>query len=467
MVESNPKIQTSLSANASPENAPEGSTVTISGSLAPAGVAALEVACTDPGGNVTNAAVSTDASGNYTWQQAGCSVGDWTVEVRYAGSVSREPCEATAHFRAAVHEVTFDAGPTVDPARVASGGSASCSAAASDSLGHAVTYHWSDSGSGGSFAPSAAAQNPTYTAPVNVSGDDELVSISCTAACAESEETQCVRSAVLTVESAPVPRCTVTAPASPTNTSPLTFGIQFTEAVTGLTAASAVVGGGHASGLTGEGASYTLSVTPSRDGVVTCQVPAGAAIDAGGLPNAASNTASATFDTTAPVVVIAQPTTDPSCVRVGDHMMLRGSASGDAAAVGWVNETTGESGERAGTSAWSVGSVSLVPGENAICVTATDVAGNSGTARVTANRIDVDADAFVDAWRGSALVSVPLVPDSDDPKTVVGFVDQKWCRFDSLWCGYVYYPDASTLLRPSRRDAVPRVLCGVRRGRSA
>ena len=36
---------------------------------------------------------------------------------------------------------------------------------------------WNDGGAGGSFAPSASVQNPSYTAAANVTGSDRLVTL--------------------------------------------------------------------------------------------------------------------------------------------------------------------------------------------------------------------------------------------------------------------------------------------------
>jgi len=452
-IQANPRIHTSLSATASPPVLTVGATVTVTGSLTPAAQSVLSLACTDPGGVVTRTDVSTDSSGSYTWRQAAGSTGDWMVTVSYAGSVSCEPAVGTTGFTvseppSAPHEIVFTAGPTVSPVKVASAGAAQCSAAATDSQEHSVVYQWSDGGVGGAFAPNAAAQNPVYTAPANTSGRDAQVILSCTAACAESSSIHRSGAADLTVESVAVPICTVTGPARPTNANPITFNISFSQTVTGLAAHSIVIGGGRAGDLLGDGAAYTLSVIPNGDGTVTCRVPAGAARNSDGYGNSESNTASVTFSATAPDVVITNPTTDPTCVRVGAELDLWGTASLDTAGLTWANETTGESGQCAGTVMWLAEQIPLQVGDNTICVTATDTAGNSGADRISITRLDVDVDALRDAWRGVAMVSVPVIPDLSDPKLVVRFQDWKWCRYSSLSGFYVYYPDASTYFDP-------------------
>jgi Tol biopolymer transport system component len=76
--------------------------------------------------------------------------------------------------------VTADCAPDTVP----SAGSTSCTATFSDSQGHGIaSWSWSDGGAGGAFSPSAAVQNPTYTAPANTTGADILVRLTVTATC--------------------------------------------------------------------------------------------------------------------------------------------------------------------------------------------------------------------------------------------------------------------------------------------
>ncbi len=92
-----------------------------------------------------------------------------------------------------------------------------------------------------------------------------------------------------------------TSVSSPTNASPIPVSIEFSESVTGFTLAGLSVTNGTASSFSGTGASYTADVTPTADGTVLVQVPAGVAQDAAG-DNAASNVLSVTYDATAPTV---------------------------------------------------------------------------------------------------------------------------------------------------------------------
>src|SRR5207253_2242550 len=86
--------------------------------------------------------------------------------------------------------------------------------------------------------------------------------------------------------------------------SPITFTFQFSETVTGFTAADVSVTNGTKGTFTAvDGDTYTLDVTPTSDGTVTASVGANAAQDAGGNGNTAAS-ASVTSDQTSPTLAI-------------------------------------------------------------------------------------------------------------------------------------------------------------------
>ena len=86
----------------------------------------------------------------------------------------------SASFAAHDLSVTADASPST----VASGGSSDLTASASDSRGHSIaSWAWNDGGAGGSFAPSASVQNPTYTAPANLGESDLYITLTVQATC--------------------------------------------------------------------------------------------------------------------------------------------------------------------------------------------------------------------------------------------------------------------------------------------
>ena len=89
---------------------------------------------------------------------------------------------------------------------------------------------------------------------------------------------------------------------SPTNSADAGFTVTFSEDVT--FAGDILVTGGTASPArpTGTASSFTFTVAPTSDGVVTVRIPSGVAGDNAGNANSESNTASLTFDHTVPTI---------------------------------------------------------------------------------------------------------------------------------------------------------------------
>ena len=100
----------------------------------------------------------------------------------------------------------------------------------------------------------------------------------------------------------------------PTSTSPIVFDVVFSEAVTGFDATDisftgSTVGGTLVAVISGAGPAYTVTVTGmTGSGTVVASIPAAAATDVGGNPNAASTSTdnSVTFDGVGPTVTINQ-----------------------------------------------------------------------------------------------------------------------------------------------------------------
>ncbi len=113
--------------------------------------------------------------------------GDLNVELTATASCAGpEPLVASDSVTVTVQSVPHVLSVTafVSPDSVASGGVALLTASAADSLGHEIeSWHWSDAGAGGTFSPSPFVQSPSYTAPVNTSGEGLTVIISVTATC--------------------------------------------------------------------------------------------------------------------------------------------------------------------------------------------------------------------------------------------------------------------------------------------
>jgi hypothetical protein len=84
-------------------------------------------------------------------------------------------------YVAGTHTVTVTA--TVTPNPVASGGSTALVATGVDSLNHpGLVWNWSDGGAGGTFS-STSVRNPTYTAPLNGTASQRVITLVVTATC--------------------------------------------------------------------------------------------------------------------------------------------------------------------------------------------------------------------------------------------------------------------------------------------
>ncbi len=173
--------------------------------------------------------------------------------------------------------------------------------------------------------------------------------------------------------------CSVAGPASPTRQSPITFNIRFSEDVTGLTAESINVTGGTKGQLGGSGAAYTLPVTPSADGNVTCSVPAGAAQGVTGKGNEASNTATVRFDSTSPTCEVSGPTKYTGQASV--DLAIRFSEDVTGLTSAGISVTGGTAGTLSGSGSTYTLSVTPTVGQNITCQVpagaAQDAAGNA------------------------------------------------------------------------------------------
>jgi hypothetical protein len=104
------------------------------------------------------------------------------------------------------------------------------------------------------------------------------------------------------------PTVTMSSPATnPTTTSPILVTVQFSETVTGFGVGDITPGNATVSNFVAvDGDTYTFDLTPSGDGLVTVDIPAGVAQDGSGNLNSAASQFSRTFDTLAPDVTINQ-----------------------------------------------------------------------------------------------------------------------------------------------------------------
>ena len=122
-------------------------------------------------------------------------------------------------------------------------------------------------------------------------------------------------------------------------TAPFPVQLDFSESVSGLTLSDLSVTNGTTSNLNGNGAAYTVTVTPTAEGVVTIQLPANQVEDAAGNLNNASNTLSVNYsepmtgDCTVPINLALNQNTsqssDYSGNEAGAELAVDGNTNGN------------------------------------------------------------------------------------------------------------------------------------------
>lgn len=170
-----------------------------------------------------------------------------------------------------------------------------------------------------------------YTIPITPTGEGPFTcKVIAGAAQDAAGNSNTVSSTVQIIYDITPPTVSVTPSGTFAKNAPFVFSLSFSESVAGLTAAGVTVTNGTKGALTGSGANYSLQVTPTGEGLVTCQVNAGAARDPATNGNTVSNTASITFDTIAPTLVSAHlfsSNPDDTLAVVGDLITLNFTTS--------------------------------------------------------------------------------------------------------------------------------------------
>ena len=152
----------------------------------------------------------------------------------------------------------------------------------------------------GGAASSFSGNGKTYTATITPSGDYSVQVAAAVAQDAHGNNNAASNTASGSYD-ATAPTVTVTDVPATANAA-FTATFTFSEAVTGFVVGDITVTGGAASNFSGNGKTYTATITPSGD--YSVQVAAAVAQDAHGNNNAASNTASGSYDATAPTVTV-------------------------------------------------------------------------------------------------------------------------------------------------------------------
>eukprot|EP00899_Mesostigma_viride_P015383 jgi/Mesvir1/23846/Mv10649-RA.1 len=222
------------------------------------------------------------------------------------------------------------------------------------------------------------------------------------------------------------PSVALTTASASTNVSPILVTVTFSEAVSGLALADVVVAGGTAGSFTTvSGSQYTFEVTPSAEGTVTVDVPAGIALDAAGNANTAAPQLAIAYDTTSPTVSIStsSPSTNasPVLVTITFSESVTGFTAGDITVVGGtVGSITVVDGSQY--------TVEVVPsGEGLVTVdvaanVVTDAAGNGNTAATPLAIVyDTTAPAVSLTTAGSIANASPVLVTVTFTDVVFGF----------------------------------------------
>ncbi len=186
------------------------------------------------------------------------------------------------------------------------------------------------------------------------------------------------------------PTVTITSTAtSPTKNSPIPMTATFSETVNGFSLSDiAVVNGAASNFVAVSGTVYTFDVTPSGQGTVTVDIPAGAAQDAAGNGNTAATQFSIVYDSIQPAVTIASPLNNAFLNT--STIAVSGTASDTGSGLQKVEISVGGAFAPAtvtGTS-WSFTISNLSDGTHTINAKATDNAGNINQSTIS---ISVDA----------------------------------------------------------------------------
>ncbi|MHB9037479.1 MAG: lectin like domain-containing protein [Armatimonadota bacterium] len=326
--------------------------------------------------------------------------------------------------------------PTITPSTVESEGTAVVSASGVDSMGHVLTYTWSDGGKGGQFANMHAAST-TYSAPANTQINDSVVTITCLAECGASSGNASAQLLVMgkhevtltkvptldksTVDPGKDVKCSVTA--ADTKDHPLLY--QWSDGG---------AGGTFSPSSSVQDPTYTApgNITGKAKSVVlTCVAKCSQS-----PTTKATSAVTLTVNDPAPSIAITGPTSDDKTDRTGSTLRISGTTSADTTKITWINGANGESGSVTGATSWEIDDIGIDVGMNLITVTASDAGGGKTVDTIEVTR---KAASVADVWQGIAMVALPIIPDEADPKNVVHFFDVGWTSYKTQNNYYVAY----------------------------
>lgn len=166
--------------------------------------------------------------------------------------------------------------------------------------------------------------------------------------------------------------------ANPTGISPIPVTISFSREVSGFTLDDIKVTNGAAGGFSFSGGVYRVAIVPSKTGLVTVEVPAGAAQDSSGNKTTAAEY-SINFDNTPPVSVITSP--KANAAAIASALTITGTALDTGSKVSRVEVSIngGPWLTAVGTTSWHYTVTGLLSGQVNVRSRAADTAGNLET----------------------------------------------------------------------------------------
>lgn len=223
------------------------------------------------------------------------------------------------------------------------------------------------------------------------------------------------------------PNVTIT-PTGTTTSIPITFTLTFSESVTGLTADGVTVTNGIKGALSGSGTTYTLLVTPSSQGSVTCQVIAAAAQDVAKNYNSASTISAVAYDSVAPTVTASPTGTTSSGSLINFTLTFSESVTGLTA--NGITVTNGTKGTLSGNgSTYTLPVTALAPGAVTCKVNASVAVDTANNFNNESNVATVTRLTALEAWRlahfgittNSGTAADNADPDHDGIQNLVEF----------------------------------------------
>jgi hypothetical protein len=299
-----PPANTAPTANAGPDQSlPSASAVTLDGSGSAANDAgqSLTYAWTQTGGPTV--VLSNAAAASPGFAAPTIATGGANVTLTFSLVVNDGIAASTADTVTITVTAPTTTLPTANAGAdqtVASGAAVSLDGTGSSAndAGQILTYAWTQTAGTSVTLTGAATATPGFAAPALVAGDaDATLTFSLTVNDSiDGTTTDTVTITVTAPGSGAAPTVTITGlPATYSGSAPLTATLTFSEPVTGLVAGDLAVANATVTSLTGSGAVYTASLTPTAPlADITLAVPADVAADIESLGNLASATVTIT-----------------------------------------------------------------------------------------------------------------------------------------------------------------------------